>query len=102
MPFVGVEGPWIAFLSVVFCQLEEAKILNVLIITYVFVVFSSTKNTLLFVWLWKIFSGCYGVSLHNFVGCIAKCNGFLRTLLTLNLFLELSDFVWFIILLNPE
>lgn len=44
---------------------------------------------LLFVWLWRIFSGCYGVSLHSFVGCIAKHNGFLKTVLIANLVLEL-------------
>ena len=92
MPFVGVEGPWNAFLSVVSCQLKEAKILNVLIIMYVFIVFSSAKNILLFVWLWKIFSGCYGVLLHSFVGCIAKCNGFLRTLLIAKFFFRTVRF----------
>lgn len=95
LPFVGVEGPWIAFLSVVFCQLKEAEILNVLIIMYVFIVFfSSTKNILLFVWFWKIFSGCHCIVL---LAALQNVMAFWGHYWLLNLFLELSDFVWFII-----
>lgn len=85
LPFVRVEGPCIAFLSN-FCQWKEAKTLNVFVIMYVFIVVGAFFFLALKIhWvLWGFgifFSGCHRVSLHSLVGCIAKCNGFLRTLL---------------------